>query len=59
MIQKPKGTYDMYGEMVEKYNYLKRIVPNDYPVIVDGYDTTDYDIVIVRDVYDLELYKNL
>ena len=25
MIQKPKGTYDMYGEMVEKYNYLKRI----------------------------------
>ena len=25
MIQKPKGTYDMYGEMVEKYNYIKRI----------------------------------
>ena len=25
MIQKPKGTYDMYGEMVDKYNYLKRI----------------------------------
>lgn len=25
MIQKPKGTYDMYGEMVQKYNYLKRI----------------------------------
>lgn len=42
-----------------QYNYLKRIVPNDYPIIVDGYDTTDYDIVIVRDVYDLELYKNL
>lgn len=25
MIQKQKGTYDMYGEMVEKYNYIKRI----------------------------------
>lgn len=25
MIQKQKGTYDMYGEMVDKYNYLKRI----------------------------------
>ena len=25
MIQKQKGTYDMYGEMVNKYNYLKRI----------------------------------
>ena len=25
MVQKQKGTYDMYGEMVEKYNYIKRI----------------------------------
>ena len=25
MIQKQKGTYDLYGEMVDKYNYLKRI----------------------------------
>ena len=25
MIQKPKGTYDMYGEMSEKYEYIKRI----------------------------------
>ena len=24
-MQKPKGTYDMYGEMTYKYNYLKRI----------------------------------
>lgn len=35
MIQKPKGTYDMYGEMVEKYNYLKRIfsdIMNEYNI---------------------------
>ncbi|MBR2712273.1 MAG: histidine--tRNA ligase [Bacilli bacterium] len=25
MLQKPKGTYDLYGEMSEKYDYLKRI----------------------------------
>ena len=25
MIQKPKGTYDGYGEFVKKYNYIKRI----------------------------------
>ena len=25
MLQKPKGTYDLYGEMSEKYEYLKRI----------------------------------
>ena len=25
MIQKQKGTYDMQGEMVQKYNYIKRI----------------------------------
>ena len=25
MVQKQKGTYDMYGEMFEKYNYIKRI----------------------------------
>jgi len=35
MIQKPKGTYDMYGEMANKYNYLKRIftdLMNEYNV---------------------------
>ena len=25
MIQKPKGTYDGFGEFVKKYNYIKRI----------------------------------
>ncbi len=35
MIQKPKGTYDMQGEMVVKYNYLKRIfsdIMNEYNI---------------------------
>ena len=26
---------------------------------MDGYDATDYDEIIVKDIYDLELYKNL
>lgn len=42
-----------------QYEYIKKIVPNDYPVILDGYDATDYDEIIVKDIYDLELYKNL
>ena len=35
MIQKPNGTYDMQGEMVVKYNYLKRIfsdIMNEYNI---------------------------
>ena len=35
MLQKPKGTYDMYGEMSEKYEYIKKIfsdLMNEYNV---------------------------
>lgn len=42
-----------------QYNYIKKIVPIDYPVMLDGYDATDYDEIIVKDIYDLEHYKNL
>ena len=42
-----------------QYNYIKKIIPNDYPVLLKDYDATDYDEIIVRDVYDLDNYRNL
>jgi hypothetical protein len=42
-----------------EYDHIKRIVTSEYPITLDNYDATDYDEIIIRDIYDLKRYKNL
>ena len=44
---------------VNEYEYIHKILPNDYPVTLQEYDATNYDEIIIRDVIDLQTYQNL